>query len=392
MANKIYLILRKALPIIGITIGSVKIFGLHGEVELFRHLDVSDGFRVLFGIFQAICGFIIIIPELELAGVITSAALLIVAISLMISHQMYAIAIIPMVGIVTLLVFAWSRIVWEKNLPFKDKIVIVTGGGAGIGRSLCEALGRRRAQVIVAGRTMTDINEVVSNITDGGGRAEALQMDVSKESEVVSGIYNVVMKYGRLDYLINNAGINIAGEMRDLKVKHFREVIDINLMGTLYGTMAAYRVMVKQRFGHIINMSSLAGLFPFPANTPYSTTKHAIVGLSTALRAEARALGVKVSVVCPGLIKTSIWKKTRMMKASNEDMLNLIGEGIMLDVNYTTRLILNAICRNQALIVFPMHANIIWWLYRLSPSTFAPVGRAIVCSFRLIRRKGRATK
>jgi NAD(P)-dependent dehydrogenase (short-subunit alcohol dehydrogenase family) len=390
LKNKTYLFLRIALPIIGIIIGGAKIFGVPGEVELFRHLDMSDSFRIVFGVLQVICGIIIIVPELELTGIMTSATLLIVAISLMIAHHMYLTAIVPIAGGITLLVFAWCRISWEENLPFKDKIIIVTGGGAGIGRSLSEELGRRGAQVIVAGRTMAGVNEVVSKIIAAGGRAEALQMDVSRETDVQNGVDLVVSKYGRIDYIINNAGINIAGEMRDLNIEHFREVIDTNLLGTLYGTMAAYRVMIKQRFGHIVNMSSLAGVFPFPANTPYTTAKHAIVGLSTSLRAEARALGVKVSVVCPGLIKTAIWKKTRMMKASNEDMIHMIGEGILLDLDYTTKMILNGICLNQAIIIFPLHAKAMWWLYRLSPSTFAPVGNIIVYMFRAIRKGGKS--
>ena len=388
MKNKFYIVLRIALPVIGIIVGGAKIFGVPGEVQLFSQLGASNGFRIVFGILQAVCGIVIIVPELELTGIISSAALLIVAVSLMISHHLFAIAAVPLLGIATLLIFAYCRKAWEKSLPFKDKIIIVTGGGAGIGRSLCEELGRRGAQVIVAGRTMTGVNEVVSNIRGAGGRAEAVEMDVSKETDVQNGIDKIVSKYGRLDYIINNAGINIAGEMRDLKTEHFQEVIDINLLGTLYGTMAAYRVMIKQRFGHIVNMSSLAGLIPFPANIPYTTTKHAIVGLSTALRAEAKALGVKVSVACPGLIMTAIWEKTRMMKASNEDMLNMIGKRIMLDVNSTTRMILNGVCRNQAIITFPMHANAMWWFYRLSPSTFAPVGKIIIYMFRKIRKNG----
>jgi short-subunit dehydrogenase len=386
LKTKIYLVLRIALPIIGIIIGGVKIFGAPGEVHLFRQLGASDCFRIAFGILQAVCGIVIIVPQLELIGIISSIALLIVAVSLIISHHMYAVALVPLLGIATLLTFAYCRNAWGKTHHFKDKIILVTGGGAGIGRALCEELGRQGAQVIVAGRTMTGVNEVVSNIKVAGGRAEAVQMDVSKETDVQNGIDMAVSKYGRLDYIINNAGINIAGEMRDLNVAHFREVININLLGVLHGTMAAYQVMIKQGFGHIINMSSAAGLVPFPANTPYTTTKHAIVGLSTALRLEAKALGVKVSVACPGLIRTAIWEKTRMMKASNEDMLNLIGEKIMLDVNSTARLILNGICRNQAIITFPFHANAMWWTYRLHPGLYTPIGKIVVYMFRKIRK------
>ena len=385
MKTKLYKFLRIALPVTGIIIGGAKFLGAPGEVHLFRQFGVSDNFRIIFGILQAVCGILIIVPQLELIGIISSAALLIVAIYLMISHHLFAVALVPLLGVATLLVFAYFRRALGTQ-SFKDKIIIVTGGGAGIGRSLCEELGRQGARVIVAGRTMTGINEVVSNIRAAGGYAEAVHMDVSKESDVQTGIDITVSKYGRLDYIINNAGINIAGEMRDLNIAHFQECININLMGVLHGTMAAYRVMIKQGFGHIVNMSSAAGLVPFPANTPYTTTKHAIVGLSTALRMEAKGLGVKVSVACPGLIRTAIWEKTRMMKASNADMMNLIGEKIMLDANSTARMILNGICRNQAIITFPFHANAMWWTYRLHPALYTPVGKIVIYLFRKIRK------
>jgi short-subunit dehydrogenase len=373
------------MPVIGIIVGAAKFFGTPVEVHVFRQFGVSDNFRIIFGILQTVCGILIIVPQLELIGIISSAALLIVAIYLMISHQLFAVALVPLFGVATLLVFAYCRRALGTE-SFKDKIIIVTGGGAGIGRSLCEELGRQGARVIVTGRTMTGVNEVVSNIRAAGGYAEAVHMDVSKESDVQTGIDITVAKYGRLDYIINNAGINIAGEMRDLNIAHFQECININLMGVLHGSMAAYKVMIKQGFGHIVNMSSAAGLVPFPANTPYTTTKHAIVGLSTALRLEAKGLGVNVSVACPGLIRTAIWEKTRMMKASNADMMNLIGEKIMLDADSTARMILNGICRNQAIITFPLHANAMWWTYRLHPALYTPIGKIVIYLFRKIRK------
>lgn len=386
MKNKIYIVLRIALPIIGLVIGGAKFLAVPGEINLFSQLGVSDNFRIAFGILQAVCGIVIIVPQLEFVGIISSATLLIILIYSMISHQMYGVVLVPLLGVATLIVFAYCRQAWKKAHHFKDKIIMVTGGGAGIGQSLCEELGRQGAQVIVAGRTMAGVNEVVSAIKATGGRAEAVQMDVSRESDVQNGIDMTVSKYGKLDYIINNAGINIAGEMRDLTIAHFQECININLMGVLHGTAAAYRVMIKQGFGHIVNMSSAAGLVPFPANTPYTTTKHAIVGLSTALRLEAKALGVKVSVACPGLIRTAIWEKTRMMKASNEDMMNLVGEKIMLDVHSTARMILNGICRNQAIITFPFHANAMWWTYRLHPALYTPIGKIVIYLFRKIRK------
>jgi len=113
--------------------------------------------------------------------------------------------------------------------------------------------------------------------------------------------------YGRLDYQFNNAGIAIGGDARDLTLDQWRRVLDVDLYGVLYGTLAAYPIMVNQGFGHIVNTSSAAGLLPTPLNAPYCTAKHAVVGLSLSLRAEGADLGVKVSAVCPGYVRTPIF-------------------------------------------------------------------------------------
>jgi short-subunit dehydrogenase len=104
--------------------------------------------------------------------------------------------------------------------------------------------------------------------------------------------------------MLNNAGIALGGEVRDMDLEHWRRILDVNLWGVIHGTTAAYQVMVKQGFGHIVNTASLGGLIPEPMATAYATTKHAVVGLSTSLRAEAAELRVKVSVVCPGFVQT----------------------------------------------------------------------------------------
>ena len=106
--------------------------------------------------------------------------------------------------------------------------------------------------------------------------------------------------------MFNNAGIGIGGEVVDMTLAHFDRAVDVNLRGVVHGVLAAYRVMTRQGRGHIVNTASLAGLVPAPGITPYSMTKHAVVGLSLSLRAEAAKHGVRVSVICPGVIDTPI--------------------------------------------------------------------------------------
>ncbi len=187
---------------------------------------------------------------------------------------------------------------------FRDKVAIVTGGASGIGHMLCQELCRLGALVVVADVDSRGAEEVASAILKAGGRARAAFLDVSRVESVRGLVDEILSEHGRLDYMFNNAGIAIVGELRDMSLEHWQRIIDVNLWGVIYGTTAAYSIMARQGSGHIINTASLAGLIGYPASTAYAATKSAVIGLSTSLRAEAAGLGVKVSVVCPGYVQT----------------------------------------------------------------------------------------
>ena len=267
---------------------------------------------------------------------------------------------------------------------YKDKVAIVTGGASGIGRALCEELARREAIVIVADIHTKEAEKIVSGITETGGRGVATHLDVSQAKEVQKLIDETTSEHGRLDYMFNNAGISVGGEVRDMNLEHWRSVIDVNLWGVIYGTTAAYSLMVKQGFGQIVNISSLAGLIGYPTNTPYATTKFAVVGLSTSLRAEAADLGVKVNVVCPGYIKTGIYDATPVLNADHKKVMDLIPFKMM-DATKAARVILRGIKRNRAIITFPFYARLFWWIYRLHQILLVPLGRKTVKDFRTLR-------
>src|SRR5882724_4180599 len=202
-----------------------------------------------------------------------------------------------------------------------NRVALVTGGASGIGRALCEQLALDGAFAVVADINIVAAKEVAKSIRQSGGRAEAVTLDVSHETDVNQVVSNVVAAHGRLDFMFNNAAIAIVGEFRDGNIADFRRVVDVNLFGVIHGTMAAYRVMLRQGSGHIVNISSMTGLMPTPILTAYSTTKWAIVGFSTALRAEAAGLGVKVSVVCPGLVRTNMGENNVYWNVRKEDHL-----------------------------------------------------------------------
>jgi NAD(P)-dependent dehydrogenase (short-subunit alcohol dehydrogenase family) len=267
---------------------------------------------------------------------------------------------------------------------FKDGIAIVTGGAAGIGRGICEELGRRGAVVVV-----TDMNEdgagvVAAGIVAAGGRAEAVRVDVSREEEVRKVIDDTVETHGRLDYIFNNAGFAMRCEVQDMTFEHWRRIIDVNLMGVIYGTNAAYAQMVRQGAGHIVNMSSVSGLTGFPTATAYSTTKAAAVALSVSLRAEGEALGVKVSVACPGYVNTDIFDesvKVNVTEGAAE------GTGVeqraeRMGVEKAINTLLAGVEKNRQIIVFPFKARLMWWVNRLCPALLRSIARRVVGDFR----------
>ena len=268
-----------------------------------------------------------------------------------------------------------------------NRVALVTGGASGLGRALCEQLAIDGALVIVADINIGRAEEVATAIRQRGGRAEAASLDVSSEAEFLKAVFNVVTAHGRLDYLFNNAAVAIVGELRDGNSADFRRVVDVNLFGVVLGTMAAYDVMRRQGFGHIVNLSSMAGLMPTPILTAYSTTKWAIVGFSTAVRAEAAGLGVKVSVVCPSLVRTDMGEHNVYWNVRKEDHLAQLPWRWMLEPDQAAKCILRGVARNQEFIVFPITARLAWWMNRLCPWVFASFMRRMLNRYRALRIK-----
>ena len=251
---------------------------------------------------------------------------------------------------------------------FKDKVAIVTGGASGIGRALCEEMARRGTRVVAADINLEGAEQVASAISATGGQADAARLDVTQSDEVQKLIDQTASKHGRLDFMFNNAGIATLGEVRDMKPGQWQRIIDINLMGVVYGSTAAYSLMVEQGFGHIVNTASQAGLYPVSSTTSYALTKHGVVGLSTSLRAEGAGLGVKVSVVCPGPVVSNIVDDATMVGEYKKNFMADAPQFMLMDTSRAARVILRDVARNRAIIVFPFLARYLWWLHRISPS------------------------
>lgn len=269
---------------------------------------------------------------------------------------------------------------------FQDRIAIVTGGASGIGRALCEELARRGALAIVADINREGAEAVAAAIASSGGRATAAALDVTRAEDVERLVEETVRAHGRLDYMFNNAGIGVGGEVRDLTLDHWRKCIDINLWGVIYGARAAYAAMVRQGSGHIVNTASAAGLVGEPGLAPYSVTKSAVISLSNALRAEGEALGVRVTVICPGFIDTAIYENAIGMHIDKEEFLSKLPVKLV-SAPDAARAMLSGVERNQAIVVFPFYARLAWWLVRLYPGSLARLHRRTLANLRAMRDK-----
>lgn len=248
------------------------------------------------------------------------------------------------------------------------KHAIVTGGASGIGLQLALQLAARGVVVTLADLGEDRVEAAVARVRAVNESARGEVMDVTDRDRVREVVERTARDGGGLDYLFNNAGIGIAGELQDMTIEDWRRVTEVNFFGVLNGVDAAYPLMIKQGFGHIVNVGSVAGLVPLPGEAVYVAGKHAVTGLTQTLRAEAAAYGVRVSLVCPGVIKTPIYDTSPVVGFTKEKVLSLWPEGI--SPEDCARKILRGVDRNEGFIVVTPVAHVLWRFHRLSSGLF----------------------
>ncbi len=270
---------------------------------------------------------------------------------------------------------------------FAGKTVIVTGGASGIGAALSRALAKGGARVVLADRQADLAAEVAADLVRSGGDAVSAELDVRDSAAIEALVRDTVSRTGRIDCFFNNAGIGVGGEMDNFERRDWDDVIDVNLRGVAYGVQAVYPIMVAQRSGHIVNTASMAGLVASAGEGSYAATKHAVVGLSKALRIEGRRHGVRVSVLCPGPIATPIltggrFGRLNVTGLTEADMLKMWAITRPMDPDRFARAALEAIADNQAIIVLPKWWKAFWYLDRISPDASVRIWELILAKFR----------
>ena len=187
----------------------------------------------------------------------------------------------------------------------ESKVVLITGGSTGLGAETARHLASRGARIAITARRKDRLDDVVAQIVDAGGEARAYQLDVTDKHQVKAVVDATVADFGRLDVLINNAGLMPIRPMVEVNTDEWDAMIDVNIKGVLYGIAAALPLFVAQQSGHIINLSSVAGIKVFaPGGTVYSGTKFAVRAISDGLRQENDK--IRVTVVCPGVVESEV--------------------------------------------------------------------------------------
>ncbi len=206
----------------------------------------------------------------------------------------------------------------------KEQVAIITGASRGIGRAIAISLASEGANIVVNyANSSAAADELVSEITQSGGNAIALQADVSQADQVDTLINTVMEKWGRIDILVNNAGITRDTLLLRMKPEEWQAVIDLNLTGVFLCTRAVSKIMLKQRSGRVINIASVAGQMGNPGQANYSAAKAGVIGFTKTVAKELASRGVTVNAVAPGFIETDMTKDLK----NTEEILKFIPLG-----------------------------------------------------------------
>ncbi len=188
---------------------------------------------------------------------------------------------------------------------YKDKVIIITGASSGIGRAMAIEGAKLGARIVAAARSMDKLQQVVEEIKQMGGEAIAVQTDVSQKDDCYNLVEKALDSFGKIDILINNAGVSMRALFEDMKIEVFEKVMNINFMGTVYCTHAAIKELIKQK-GWVVGVSSGAGIAPLPGRTAYSASKFAMYGFLRTLGAENLGTGLRTLIVHPGFTATNV--------------------------------------------------------------------------------------
>ncbi len=267
----------------------------------------------------------------------------------------------------------------------RGKNAVVTGSGSGIGRATALEMAREGMNVVIADINEAGMEETASQARTQGVKAAVKKTDVSKKEQVKALVDFAIEEFGGIDLMMNNAGVASITEMRDLSLEEDWEwVMGINLWGPIYGCHYVLPHMIQRGSGHIVNVSSAAGIFSSPGGAPYCCTKFAVVGMSEVLRSEVARLGIGVTCVCPAFVKTSIAGAVRTSGLKEMELGKVFQYWGQMPEK-TARKILQGVKKNRGLLLPTIDAKAFYYMKRFSPGLSAVLGLLAARNFERFR-------
>ncbi|MBP7684837.1 MAG: SDR family oxidoreductase [Deltaproteobacteria bacterium] len=264
-----------------------------------------------------------------------------------------------------------------KRDPFDGKVAFITGAASGLGRALASALVKRGATVLLADIEADLLERTAWTLGGEANDVHFFPLDVRKSGQWEHVAAEVYQRFDHVDFFFNNAGIAVAGLVRDTTLEDWERLFEVNVLGVVRGVDAFYPRMRDQGHGHIVNTASISGLVPTSLMAAYSASKHAVVAFSETLRAEAESDGIAVSVVCPGILDTPMAHTTELRGAESEPILSKLPAPPMA-VDEAVEQMLAGVAKRRGIIVIPREANLLWRTYRSSPEAMLRVNRKTV--------------
>lgn len=253
----------------------------------------------------------------------------------------------------------------KKNI-LKGKTAIVTGASSGIGKALALELASRNVSIVLASRNLEKLREIESEITSKGGKAIAIQTDVTKEDSCRALIDKTINEFGSIDILINNAGISMRANFSNVELSVLKRLMDTNFWGSVYCTKYALPHIFKSK-GSIVGISSVCGVTPLPGRTGYAASKHALDGFLETLRVENLDNEIQVLLVHPGFTASNI-RNSALNSKGEPQAETPLDESKLMPAETVAKAVVNGIIKGKREINLTLTGKFAMWLFRHSPA------------------------
>jgi len=260
----------------------------------------------------------------------------------------------------------------------QGQVAAVTGAGSGMGRALARRLAQAGCHVAISDVDAQGLEETAAQLKSCGVEVQATQVDVADRAAVEAWAADTAKRFSRVNYIFNNAGVSVTGNVEVLGIQDFEWLMNINFWGVVHGTQAFLPYLRAASHGHVINTASIFGVIAVPTQSAYNASKFAVRGFTESLRQELRDSHIGVSCVCPGGVKTNIVKRSRYVPQDNaaptlETMAASFEELAGLTSDQAADIILRGTLKNKARILVGKDAQFVALLHRLLPVSYMPV-------------------